>query len=104
MVARGRFISDKDQEFVERIGNFFQNLFQVLPPLNNGSKSTNPFDVFQNVMDVFNKVVDGVTIGLENLPPYMAKILEINRDAQKAFIEGRYSDYIELKYKGTEIF
>ena len=53
---------------------------------------------------MINKIIDGVTIGVKNLPPYMSKVLEINRDAQKAFADTRFSDYIMLRYKGAEIF
>lgn len=34
----------------------------------------------------------------------MSRIYEIKRDAGKAFEDGRYSDYIMLRYKGAEIF
>ena len=43
-------------------------------------------------------------IGVKDLPPYMSKVFEINRDARMAFDDGRYSDYIMLRYKGAEIF
>ena len=84
--------------------NFFQNINKFLPPLDVKYKSKNPFDIIQNVIDSVNKLVDGVSLQLENLPPFMTTIYEINQDAHKAFKEGRYSDYIELKYRGAEIF
>lgn len=101
---RGIIIPSKDKDLIERMVNFFQDVNKFLQPLGDKHKPTNPFDIVENVLESVNKVIDGVTIGFENLPPYMAKILEINRDAQRAFNERRYSDYIMHKYKGAEIF
>ena len=66
--------------------------------------SKNSFQIVQNVIDSINKLVDGVYLDVKKLPPFMATIYDINRDAHKAFKQGRYSDYIEFKYRGAEIF
>lgn len=93
-----------DQDFINKIFGFFKDMTKVLPPLDNNDKTPKPFDIVQGIEDFFNKIVDGVNIGVKNLPPYMTKIYEINREAEKAFQDGRYSDSIMLRYRGTEIF
>ena len=93
-----------DQEFINKIFGFFKDMTKVLPPLDNTDNSPKPFDIVQGIEDFFNKIVDGVNVGVKNLPPYMTKIYEINREAEKAFQDSRYSDSIMLRYKGTEIF
>jgi hypothetical protein len=97
-------MNPKDKDVAGNIMNFFQNINKYLPPLDVKHQPKNPFEIVQNVIDSINKLVDGVSLELEKLPPFMATIYDINRDAHKAFKQGRYSDYIELKYRGAEIF
>jgi len=97
-------MGSNDQDFINKIFDFFKDMTKVLPPLDNNDKSPKPFDILQGIEDFFNKIVDGVNIGVKKLPPYMTKIYEINREAEKAFQDSRYSDSIMLRYKGTEIF
>lgn len=97
-------MDSKEQDFMNKIFGFFKEVTKVLPPLSSNGKSAKPFDIIQGIEKFINKLVDDVTIGVKNLPPYMTKIYEINRDAEKAFGDGRYSDSIMLRYKGAEIF
>lgn len=97
-------MSRKDQDFINKIFRVIKDVSKVLPSMSKDGKSAKPFDIVQGVEDFINKMIDGVTIGAKNLPTYMSKVFEINRDAQKAFDDGRYSDYIMLRYKGAEIF
>ncbi|MHA1756657.1 MAG: hypothetical protein ACTSVV_07805 [Promethearchaeota archaeon] len=97
-------MNSKDQEFIERLFHFFEGFLKILPPLEKGKNPKTPLDLFKNFTGAMNKMIDNIIIRFENLPPYMEKIFEINRDAQRAFIDGRYSDYITLRYKGAEIF
>lgn len=97
-------MDSKEQDFMNKIFGFFKEVTKVLPPLSNNGKSAKPFDIVQGIEKFIKKLVDDVTIGVKNLPPYMTKIYEINRDAEKAFGDGRYSDSIMLRYKGAEIF
>lgn len=79
-------MSRKDQEFMNKIFRFFKDVSKSLPPLSKDGKSAKPFDIVQGVEEFINKRIDGVTIGVKNLPPYMSKVLEINRDAQRLLI------------------
>jgi len=97
-------MNSKNQNFINQIFKIVKDLTKALPPMNKDGKSAKPFDIVQGVEEFINNMIDGVTIGIKNLPPYMSKVFEINRDAQKAFDDGRYSDYIMLRYKGAEIF
>jgi len=97
-------VGSKDQDFINKIFGFFKEVTKVLPPLSNDGKSAKPFDIVQGIEEFINKLVDGVAVGVKNLPSYMTKIYDINREAEKALNDGRYSDSIMLRYKGTEIF
>ena len=94
----------KDQELINKFFKFVRGLSLVVPPLSKESKLGSPIDIAENAMEFINKMIDGVAINLKALPSYMTKIFEINRNAQKAFGEKRYSDYVMLKYKVAEIF
>ncbi len=94
----------KDQELINRFFKFVRGLSLVVPSLSKEKKLGSPIDIAENAMEFINKMIDGVAINLKALPSYMTKIFEINRNAQKAFGEKRYSDYVMLKYKVAEIF
>ncbi|MBD3341501.1 MAG: hypothetical protein GF353_20525 [Candidatus Lokiarchaeota archaeon] len=93
---------------MERIAKFFKALDQTkLSEQFADKRSKKPPDLFEFIrrtVDTIGKVIDATTVGLKDLPPFMVKIFEINRDAERAFKEGRFSDFVELKYRGTEIF
>ncbi len=97
-------MGSKDQDFINKIFGFFKEVTKVLPPLGNDSKSAKPFDIVKGIEEFINKLIDGVAVGVKNLPSYMTKVYEINRDARKAFNDGRFSDYVMLRYKGIEVF
>ncbi len=97
-------MNSKEEEVINKVFGFFRNISKVIPPLDKGGTKISPSEIVQGVSEIFNKIIDGVKIGTQNLPPFMATIYEVNRDAQRAFDDGRYSDFIMLKYKGAEIF
>ena len=97
-------VGSNDPDFINKIFGFFKEVTKVLPPLSNDPKSAKPFDIVQSIEEFINKIIDGVAVGVKNLPPYMTKVYEINRDAENAFNDGRFSDSIMLRYKGVEIF
>ncbi|MFX1366943.1 MAG: hypothetical protein ACFFCE_19865 [Promethearchaeota archaeon] len=97
-------MNSKEEELLNKVFGFFRNISKVIPLLDKDGTKINPTEIVQGVSDILAKIIDGVKIGTQNLPPFMANIYEINRDAQRAFDDRRYSDYIMLKYKGAEIF
>ena len=97
-------IDVKDQELINKFFRFVRSLSEIIPPPDKKGKLSNIVDMAENTIEFINKIVDEAAVKMKNLPSYMNKIFEINRDAQKAFEEKRFSDYIMLKYKGIEIF